>query len=347
MDVDFYDVVLDITSFEDLKNHNGWNIYFTEKGKEKYDYPYYEYEFKNKNMHEIGILGGYKVGKTYIINKLLNKKNINNIDIKTKGISVLYPKINSTNLFVILDTCDTLNNSVYNYKSTIEENFNLTNYERKNMCKNLVKDKIFRNIFIQDFIIEKSDILIVVVNQLSYNEQIFLNRLKHENCKKIIIIHNLKFFDNKNNVFKYFEDNIQSSVFFNLETMKHLDFDIYENHNKGYNYYYKEKNKNIFHLIMAREGTEAGNFFNDKTIEFIRVFLKTLINPKIFDVIKEIKQFLSFNSTKYMVNEENKDRPILNKELTLTIEEFVTILQLKLKKIIKIINKKNKIFILF
>ncbi len=83
---------------------------------------------------------------------------------------------------------------------------------------------------------------------------------------------------------------------------------------------------------MAKEGSDAGKFFNDNTIDFIRMQIIYQHMTKIFDVLEEIKYFLSFNSLTYMIKEENKERPIDKDEIEIKTENDVTYLQCKNKE---------------
>ena len=59
---DFYDIIIDINSI--LSINEGWNIKFTEKGKNKYE------KYKNESMIKIGIVGNVNNGKSFILSKL-------------------------------------------------------------------------------------------------------------------------------------------------------------------------------------------------------------------------------------------------------------------------------------
>ena len=342
---DFYDIAIDIEKFEDLKN-NGWKIVTSEEGLQKYEYFKNVshnndiYEREKKKLNRIGILGGGNVGKTFILHKLLGKQY--NDKIKTRGISVIYPEIEEKDkLFVCLDTCNTLNTSLFVKNLSNEEVFNLSDKERTNYMKDLIKDKIFRNIFIEDFIIEKANILIFVLDQLTIKEQKFLFRLKYKYYfEKIFVINNLQFFSDKKSIEKYIENIIKKSMFSNLEKrfIAYFDDDN-EKKEKPYYFYEKEfgnmdenKSKNkIIHLFMAKENSEAGKYFNEQTIKFIRDSIKTEQRTKKFDVLKEIKDFLSLNSLTYMIKEKNKERPIDIDEIEIKSEYNDTYLQCKNK----------------
>ena len=162
-------------NIEGSDRYNYWNSYCEEYREEYRDYG-------KKNLVKVGILGGGKVGKTFMLHKLSNKEYYNKI--KTRGIGVIYPEIGSENQIVFLDTCNTLNTSLFSEKLTHEELFKLTNNERLSLMQELNNDQKTKNIFIEDFIIEKSDIIIIVVNNLSFMEQKFLNRIKnHKNSR--------------------------------------------------------------------------------------------------------------------------------------------------------------------
>jgi len=197
----------------------------------------------------------------------------------------------------------------------------------------LNNDQKTRNIFIEDFIIEKSDIIIIVVNNLSFMEQKFLNRLKnHKNINKMFVIHNLQFFCEIENIEDHIENIVKKSIFSNLKKQFIPNFDFnqkkYENNYKEKSYFYfKDKNFNnnqnqtVYHFFMGKEGSNAGKFFNDKTIEFIKDIINFNLNKTIFDIIYELKYFLSLNSSKYMIKDYNKERPILEEDLEVKTTE--------------------------
>jgi len=323
----FYDLVVDIESFNDLKNE-GWKIESTSDGEKKYDYfkelTPDDKEPEKKNLNRIGVLGVSGVGKTFILKKLINKQD-DNIP-ETKGISVIYPEIKSENLFVCIDSQGS-EEPIIDKKKEKEEIYNLSEIERKKLVKELSKDKKFTEIFIQDFIIEKSNILIVVVDQLTFSEQKLINRLKaSKNYDKLFVIHNTQFFENKQTIKDHIENVIKKSIFSNLKkgTIPNLASNS-EKKDDEKAYYYKEKdigdvdNKEsskheIIHLFMGKEGSEAGNYFNDQTIDYIRFLIKSETRKTIFDIIKEIKNFLYINSNYYMIKKIDEEKSNIKEE---------------------------------
>ena len=82
----------------------------------------------------------------------------------------------------------------------------------------MAKDRQITDYFLQKFILEKSDIFICVVDNLTLTNQKFINRIiKNYTNKKIYIIHNLKTFIEKEQVENYIKDTLMESVTFHLE----------------------------------------------------------------------------------------------------------------------------------
>ena len=90
---------------------------------------------------------------------------------------------------------------------------------RKNLkIKEITRDKFMTENFLQDFVIDSSNIVIAVVGQLTFQEQKFLNRIKEFSKRKnFFIIHNLMFLKSKEQVENYIKDTIETSLFFKLE----------------------------------------------------------------------------------------------------------------------------------
>ena len=343
-EINFYDLIIDIESFDDLKSEEkkGWEIRCKEDGWKKYEYftDNIDEEKSKKLLNRIGILGVSQVGKTFILKKLINKKGKNDEKINTKGISVIYPEIKSDNLFVCIDSQGSEEPIIDRNKSTTEV-YNLKEEERIKLVKYLSKDKKLTEIFIQDFIIDNSNIIIVVVDQLTFSEQKLINRLKDKNFDKLFVIHNTQFFENKEIIENHIENTIKKSIFSNLEIKTITNMNQNTNSNEEKPYIYIEKgfgnvnkdkvDQTVIHLFMAKEGSKAGDFFNNQTIDYLRNEIMSQTKTKIFDVLKEIKKFLSFNSLVYMIKEDNKERPIEENEIEIEKGEEHTYIKCKNK----------------
>ena len=96
-DLNYYDLVIDINSFKNLYK-NGWEVRANEEGKKNYD----KYK-KNKKLPVAGVIGNRNVGKSYLLQKIANKKIPVGFSVDTKGLSACYLS-SSGNDYVILDT---------------------------------------------------------------------------------------------------------------------------------------------------------------------------------------------------------------------------------------------------
>ena len=324
--LEYYDLIIDVDSFEDLKpGGQGWKINMESKGEEKFNYFSVcqdNKEIQNKEVNRIGMLGASGVGKTFILGKLLDNKNLQKNSINTRGISVIYPEIGSKKLFTCIDSKGS-EEPIIDEKMTQEEIFDLNDEEKKKRIEKSSKDKKFIEIFIQDFIIDKSNVLIVVVDQLKFSEQKLINNLKDHNFDKLFVIHNLQFFCDIKTIEEHIENVIKKSVFSNLEKVDIPYFDDdKEKKQKPFFFYEKEfgrkdQNKSkqeIIHLFMAKEGSDAGNYFNEETIKYSRFLIESKCNKKLFNIEDEIIDFLSLNSIRYMINDNNEKNPPKSEE---------------------------------
>ena len=82
---DFYDIIIDINSISAIKK--GWNIEFTERGRQKYD------QYKKDPLIKIGIVGNVNNGKSFILSKLSKIELPTGTSISTKGLSIKYPDL--------------------------------------------------------------------------------------------------------------------------------------------------------------------------------------------------------------------------------------------------------------
>ena len=180
-------------------------------------------------------------------------------------------------------------------KEKENEYFRERNIFRKNIPNkdgqliDLTNERRITDFFLQRFIIENAHVILLVVGKLSIDDQFFLNKLttliKEEKGKflqKVIVIHNLMTMEKKEVVEDYIEKTLKKSLTFTLEAKKDLKI-AGERAKKPYNrYLYYEKNddsdkngkkginQGIIHIIMAKYGTEAGDYYNDSAIDYIK-----------------------------------------------------------------------------
>ena len=167
------------------------------------------------------------------------------------------------------------------------------NISGKELFKIKSRDKLITELFLQNYIIYNSDILIVVVGILTYSEQKLLNRIKTEIQrakidKQMYIIHNLMTYTTVEQVEDYIKDFLLKSVTFKLEEGHKISTKKEEV--TGTYYYEVNTNPKIYHLIFANDYSEAGKYYNDFTLNFLENHFQEVTDLKPFDVIQTVKE---------------------------------------------------------
>ena len=162
------------------------------------------------------------------------------------------------------------------------------------------RDKLITELFLQNYIMNQSDILIIVVGILTYSEQKMLCKIKNEilsskEKKPLYIIHNLMTYTTIEQVEEYISNCLLKSSTFSLKLGHKISTKTQRK--SGIYYYEKISGNEIYHLIFANEGSEAGNFYNNLTLDFIENSYQRVINIKSYDAIKTVKeQFIKMSS---------------------------------------------------
>ena len=281
---DFYDVVVQIDSIKSIKK--GWKICMTERGKKNYE------KYKNEKIVKIGVVGNANKGKSFLLSKISKMSLPSGMSVKTEGLSIKYPELkgNQNRRIVLLDSAGLETPVLDSGKN------NLEGKDKNEIFKEKCRDKLITELFLQNYIIHNSDILIAVVDILSFSEQKLLLKFKKEieNAKRnqpVIVIHNLKTYTTIEQVDDYIENTLLKSATFKLEKgpivgTKNSNFKIkyilYEKAN--------EKTPAIFHLIYANENSKAGSHYNGFTLNFIENSYQSITNHTSYDVIETTKE---------------------------------------------------------
>ena len=320
---DFYDIIINIKSIKDI--NKGWKIKMNERGENNYKL------YKNKEIIKIGVIGNANKGKSFILSKLSKINLPSGTSIRTEGLSIKYPELKDfkNRKIVLLD-------SIGLETPILRENNVLIN---KEYFKEKSRENLMTELFLQNFIIYNSDILILVVDILSYSEQKLLNRIKTQIIKSklnksLYVIHNLKTFVEKEQVENYIKKYLLRSASFDLKEGHYIS--TKKEQNSGIYYYENNENIKIFHLIFANEKSNAGNYYNNYTLEFLENSYQQIINLKPFDIINNIKErfieeskelidnssFKSFLSINDLLDNENilKEKKIRLKDKYINIK---------------------------
>ena len=274
---EFYDAIVDINSIKSLKSL-GWKIAYNKERKERYQ------QMISEETIKMGVLGLNNVGKTFILSKIANAELPSGYSLETKGISIKYSEGDKGEAkgLCILDSAGfetpLIKEEIEEQKDMKEINNNeFENNLQYGIEDDLSKDKAQMEKFIEHLIISLSDMIILVIGKMTRTEQRLISKIKNlikkkENnkIKALIIIHNLSHYYYESEVENYKQNYLLRSATFNLERRQAYGIEGYEDR-----YYYVEKHtdKNdfeVFHYIMAKEGQEAGNKYNDLTMKLIK-----------------------------------------------------------------------------
>ena len=305
---DFYDVIVKIDSIKDI--NKGWKIEMKKKGEENYN------KYKDKELIRIGVIGNANKGKSYLLSKISQIDLPSGMSIKTEGLSIKYPELaeHPDRQIVLLDSAG-LETLVLIPDKKLEK-------EKKNeLFKDKSREKLITELFLQNYIINNSNILIVVVDSLSFSEQKLLMKVKKEMERSKIniplyIIHNLKTFTTKDQVEDYINNTLFKSATFDLTQGLNISTRINNNSDQVY-YYYEdsdEKQPKIFHLLYANEDSVAGKIYNQYALNFIERSYQQMTDLKPLDIIKTIKE--RYIKVSQDITEKNE------KDENITIDNF-------------------------
>ena len=281
-DEKFYDIIVHIDSIKDI--NKGWRVEMSPNAEKNYK------NFKTQQVLRIGVIGNANKGKSFILSKISKMKLPSGMSIKTEGLSIKYPDLTggfNNRKIALLDSAG-LETPVL--VDDIKDN------EKNEIFKEKSREKLITELFLQNYIVNNSDILIVVVDSLSFSEQKLLLKVKKEmeRAKRKIplyIIHNLKTFVANEQVEDYIQNTLLKSATFKLEKSHNINTKY--NHISDihcYNEITQDKDQKIVHFIYANEGSPAGEKYNNFGLDYIEKAYQGIFGLQPFDVIESIKE---------------------------------------------------------
>ena len=290
-----------------------------------------------KKFCTICLIGETNKGKTFLLNLLTNNELQSGIEYKTIGISCKFTNFEyETNeedynneketKFLIFDSAGRSEPLLIDPKEKAE----LTDEKLKNRVEADNKDLKISEDFIKNFLISHSRIILVVVNQLTLAEQIFLYELKNDNEDKfeeLFIIHNLFNFESKRDIENYINNTIIHSIYFDL-SKDYFDSNELDNINEvNKPYYFTEEQKNtkgnkylIAHLFLGNiNSTDEWIQKNNKmTINFLKTKMQLCLAKDYFTIEKALERELILHNlidekTKLETEEKNDERGFFGK----------------------------------
>ena len=299
----FYDLIINIKSIRELSEKDkGWEIKWNKNINSTK-----EFIKDNKKLLNVGILGNGNIGKSFLLSRLFKEKIPSGYSVLTEGLSI---KINKDKFISLLDSAG-LQTPLLKFEEIKND---------ENEYELLYRDKSQTENFIQNLILHFSDMLLIVVGKITFNEQRLINKIKKElenqNSKKpIFIIHNLMNFHTIAQVEEHINNTLLKSVSFKLEKVR----DIKKSKKNEERYYFiendgKEKEFYIYHLIMAREMTEAGDYYNNYLYEFLEERFNEFPNRNSFYILDEIRNKFAEWSSEILEDPINIENIIIKSE---------------------------------
>ena len=263
----------------------------SERAKENYE------NLKKDEIIKIGVIGNSNKGKSFLLSKISKINLPSGTSIRTEGLSIKYPELEGlfkNRKIALLDSAG-LETPVLKSDNEEETETGNTKMTEKDLFREKSREKLITELFLQNYIIQNSDIIIIVVGILTYSEQKLLIRIKNEIKKDKInkplyIIHNLITYVSVSQVEEYINNSLLNSATFNLVKGHNINTKTETETETGIYYYEKNVEQSIYHLIFANEGSEAGNYYNNLTLTFLENSYQNVTNLKPFDVIETVKE---------------------------------------------------------
>ena len=270
----------------------------------------------------ICLIGETNKGKTFLLNLLTDNELQSGIEYRTIGISCKFTnfefeknKIDSDAQkepkFLIFDSAGRSEPLLIEP----EKKSKFSDEELKNRVEADNKDLKLSEDFIKNFLISHSRIILVVVNQLTLAEQIFLYELKNDNEDKfeeLFIIHNLFNFESKRDIENYINNTIVHSIYFDL-SKDYFETNETDNINEvDKPFYFTEEQKNtkgnqylIAHLFLGNIDSkdEWIKKNNKKTIEFLKIKMQLCLAKDYMSIEKTLEKELILHN---LIDERTK-----------------------------------------
>lgn len=174
----------------------------------------------------------------------------------------------------------------------------------------------------------------IVVGPLTFSEQKLINKIKKSylNLKKtndLVIIHNLQSYVTKTQIDNYIKETLNNSDTFDIKEQHFVDK---EKKKEEWIYYHEPKSKpKTIHLIFARDKSEAGNFYNHKTIKYLYYMINNIHEKERLNLCESIKNFFISISADILENPLQPNN-IIHENNKIKLTNICNNYEIKLKK---------------
>jgi HSP20 family molecular chaperone IbpA/GTPase SAR1 family protein len=252
----------------------------------------------------VAVMGLYNKGKTFLLNRLGRTSFGSDKRTHTSGISIKYSYKDELKM-LILDTAGFQSPLVCNEIDSLEQSIAL---------------RTASEYFQRDIIYNMADVLIIVLNDLTYSDQSFIYTIsqtlkQQKSNKKFFIIHNFKDVCDMNEAIELWREQVLSP--FKLEEVVN---DIYIPNvfrfRSAFNIAYK-----CTHLFMINDN--AKNVLqNDATVQFLRNAIQQLPGEGL--VMERLKDAFKYSLNYYLQCDEADNNAELDVEISLKTKRVVS-----------------------
>ncbi|EAS04994.1 hypothetical protein TTHERM_00836660 (macronuclear) [Tetrahymena thermophila SB210] len=327
-----YDVLISINSMYDLSNKQCKIEYFEKPNKTK------EIIDSQQKCSIIGFQGVKNRGKTFLLNQLSDEKFPSAFYESTLGISAKVDiKDSSTKIY--LDSEGVQKPAKFNWNDAYKsKNKNSRNEEDEAKFLSQMQEQVIQSFFDikateqlqQEFLLQSCEIVIIVVGMLSIEDQKLISSIidRKLSCQ-IIVVHNYK----EIKEIKHVQDHIEHSLMYQFPLAIHspdLKLKTNKEHNKIA--YIDRRYKNVVHIIFANNKSEAGDYFNQFSLEYIRQKIQLHSRNKSFCISERFTKFLNDylpNYIEFVDQPKTFDKTLVKKEAN--NNEFIISLSENLK----------------
>ncbi|KAL4449999.1 hypothetical protein ABPG74_015118 [Tetrahymena malaccensis] len=275
-----------------------------------------------KNVILVGMQGNRNKGKSFICNMLINQDFPSDFHLSTPGICLKYDSLNNRNI-IYLDSEGGDNPVKIDYQKNqnfqeylkfkdgdkIEESYQYQEQIFQDIQKCHEELKATQQIQ-QEFIIENSKIILIVVSMVSIDDQRLIHYIiskvneRNKNQEKmVLVIHNLKEFRRPEYVKDYIENELKKIYPLTQQAInEYKKTDSQEHHTIYVDQCYPFVN----HLIMACQGSEASKVYNRFTLDFIKHEIGYYKKFTDFNLQEKLLDYLNKNLEKYVSFKKNQ-----------------------------------------
>ncbi len=302
---DFYAGVINITHISDLQQ--GWEVKINNWRQ--------FLDLSKRKGTIVTVVGNYNKGKTFLFELLSGTKMPYGFNNNTQGISIVYLNDSEGVQDTPVIGLDTRGGSLPLDLSLLKKRLSELETARNSgdvldrdqkekdeddILRQILRDHEATEDIIQNFILEEASIICVMLSDLTFEDQKLVNKIKkkfkNDGSKKIIVIHNL-YHTHYNHDIEYKINEFISKAF--LLQKENFTY-VIENKNRAYFAEEHSRQGLIPHVILAKEGTEAGNCYNEPTIKYLRSCIQANDKNKSVNIVDAFYNHLQRNLFTYV-----------------------------------------------